>query len=283
MKRAVVREQVACVLAYGLIWASAFCFLWFLVNTDVRSFSELGYLGQFFLSLAWNSLCPDWPFLILGILLGAFTCLFAARFSGAIWSSLVWSLIPVGIVCVFFNFTFSALLPALLAVLSSFLAGSIVAQTWQQALFVLPYTGRSFAAKRVITVIAWLLALSVPFRLFEWAGAAWSQGDEVTETSQVVSPDGAYVATIHNINPGIGAYSDVIIRPRHAVLNLLTDYSASSRIGGVNHIQWTGNHTLHIWRSYDAGQDRWNDVQIVYVDTRSRAEQKEDAPMEAEH
>ena len=112
---------------------------------------------------------------------------------------------------------------------------------------------------------------------------AWSQGmgAEVTETNAAISPDGAYVASIHNVNPGIGDYSDVIIRPRRTVLNLFADYSASSRYMGVDHIQWSGKHTLTIWRSYDAWTNRWNDVRIVYIDTRNRDEQKEDAPIEA--
>ena len=177
-KTALAREQIICILAYGLIWAFAFCFFWFLVNISVEDFSPLGHLGQFFLSLAWNTLCPDWPFLLCGVLLGAFTCLSAAKFSGAVWSSLIWSLIPVGIVCVFFNFTLSAFLPALAAVSSSLIAGSIIARTWQQTLFALPFAGRPFVAKRVVTVAIWLLVLSVPFRLFEWAGVlgrrAWA-------------------------------------------------------------------------------------------------------------
>ena len=278
------RERVNCILAYGLIWSFAFGFLWFLVNADAKGFSSPEHLGQFILSLAWTTLCPDWPFLLCGVLLGAFTCLSAPTFSGAVRSSLIGSLLPVGVVCVFFNFTLSAFLPALVAVLSSLAAGSIVARPWQQTLSAVPYTGRLFAAKRVLTVVVSLLALSVPFRLLEWAGAVWSRsmGTEVTETNAAVSPDGAYIATIHDVNPGaVGDYSDVIIRPRHTVLNLFADYSASSRYMGVDHIQWLGKHTLTIWRSYDAGTNRWNDMRIVYIDTRNRDDQKEDAPMNA--
>ena len=46
---------------------------------------------------------------------------------------------------------------------------------------------------------------------------------------------------------------------------------------GVDHIQWFGRHSLRIWRSYDAAQEHWHDVRIVYEDTRSSEERKEDA------
>ena len=48
---------------------------------------------------------------------------------------------------------------------------------------------------------------------------------------------------------------------------------------GIGQILWTGRHTLCIWRSYDAGQEQWHDIKIVYKDTRGPEEKKEDDAM----
>ena len=78
------------------------------------------------------------------------------------------------------------------------------------------------------------------------------------------------------LTPASRLTTDVIIRPRHTVLGLFCGYSASSRIGGVDHFQWFGRHNLRIWREYDAGQEHWHDVRIIYEDTRPLAEKKLD-------
>lgn len=273
------RQGMLCILAYGFIWACAFNLLWFLVSNGSEYIHNSPDFGSFLLPLAWNALCPDWPFFVMGSILGLLTCACLPRLGGAVKSSLLWSLLPATAIVTMFGFTASGLLPALLAVAASYVAGAVIARTWQQPLFAVPVVGHSLIPKKVVVVLAWLLALSIPFRLFELLGPAWSRGmgTEITETDAALSADGAYVAVIHNVNPGaVGDYSDVIVRPRHTILGLFYTYSASARYMGIDDIRWTGRHTLSVWRSYDAGQQQWHDVQIVYIDTRGPEEKKED-------
>ncbi len=277
-----MRQWVICVVSYALIWAYSFSLLWFLESSGPEYLRHPEELWSILLALAWNTLCPDWPFLATGLLLGLLTCACLPRAGGAVKSSLLWSLLPAGGIFAMFGFTASGFLPALLAVAASYLAATVVARAWQQPLFSVPIAGSPLAPRKVIVVLVWLAALGVPFRLFDLLGAAWSRGmgTEVTQSDPAPSPDGAYVAVIHNVNPGAaGDYSDVIVRPRHTVLDLFHTNSASSQFGGIGRIQWAGRHTLYIWRDYNAGQEQWHDVRIVYKDTRSAEERKKDAWM----
>ena len=272
-------SRVACVLSYGLIWTFAFSFLWFLVNAGVGGWSHPGYFWSSLLALAWSTLCPSWPFFAMGALLGLLTCLCRTKLGSATKASLLWGLLPLGLIGAVFSFTTSGLRPALVSVVSSLLTGAIVAHAWPEDTILSSSPDRSFAARRVCLTSIWFLALSIPFRLFQGFAAAWSHGAEITETYSAPSPDGIYVAVVHNVDPGIGDYSDVIIRPRHTALDLFSEHSASSRYQGVERIQWTGNRTLRIWRDYDAGHEQRNDVAIEYIDTGSQQDKQERAAL----
>ena len=216
-----MRQRAVCIVSYALIWGDAFSLLWFLESDGPETFSHAEEPWRILLALAWNALCPDWPFLAAGLVLGLLTCVCLPRAGGAVKSGLLWSLLPAAAIFAMFGFTASGFLPALLAVATSYLAATVVARTWQQPLFSVPIAGSPLAPRKVIVVLVWLAALGVPFRLFDLLGAAWSRGmgTEVTQSDPAPSPDGAYVAVIHNVNPGAaGDYSDVIVRPRHTVL-----------------------------------------------------------------
>ncbi len=266
-----------CILAYGFIWACTFNLLWFLVSNGLEYFDHSVDFGSVLLPLAWNALCPDWPFFAIGSVLGLLTCVCLPKLGSAMKASLIWSFLPAATIFAMFGFTASGLLPALLAVAASYLAGAVMARTWQQPLFSVPFAGHSLAPKKVIIVLAWLVALRVPFRLFDLLGAAWARvlPAKITETQPVLSSDGAYVAVIHNVDPNVNDYSDVTIRPRHTVLKLFSGSSASTRLYGVDKIEWLDRRTLRVSGNFHPRVETWNDVRIVYNDTADPEEKRE--------
>ena len=270
-------QWAACILVYALIWGGTFSLLWFLGSNGLEVCHHLDDPWRVLLMMAYNALCPDWPFLAAGLCLGVLTCLCIPKAGGAVKSGLLWSLLPVAAILTMFGFTTSGLLPTLLAVMASWLAASVVARTWQQPLFSIPFAGRPLAPRKVVVGLAWLLALSAPFRLFELLGAAWSRvlPAKITETRPAMSSDGAYVAVIHDVDPNVNDYSDVTIRPRHTFLDLFVGFSGSTRLGGVDKIEWLDRRTLRISGDFHPRDEQWNDVRIVYNDTAEPEERRE--------
>jgi len=275
--RLLAGQRVACVLAFALIWGDTFSLLWFLESNGLEVSRHLEDPWRLLLAAAWNALCPDWPFLAAGLVLGLLTSVCLSKPGGAMKAGLLWSLLPVAALLAMFGFTTSGLLPALLAIAASCLASAVVARTWQQPLSSAPYAGRPLTPRRVIIGLAWLLALSVPFRLFELLGAVWSRvlPAEITETQPAVSSDGAYTAVIHNVDPNINDYSDVTIRPRHTFLDLFVGSLGGTRLGGVDKIEWLDRRTLRVSGDFHPRVETWNDVHIVYNDTAAPEEKRE--------
>ncbi len=271
------RQWVTCISAYGIIWACTFNLLWFLESNGLKSLRYSADFGRVLLSLVWNALCPDWPFFAVGLVLGLLTCVCLPKICGAVKSSLLWSSLPAAAILAIFGFTTSGFLPALMAMAASYLAATVVARTWQQPLFSVPFSGRFLAPRKVIVVLAWLLGLSIPFRLFELLGEAWSRSwpTKISETNPTPSPNGAYVATIHNVDPNVNDYSEVIIRPRHTFLDLFTGFSASTRLDGVDRIEWLGQRTLRVSGDFRPHTEWWHDVRILYNDTADPEERRE--------
>ena len=273
-----VRQRATCILAYGFIWAYTFNLLWFLESNGVEYLRHFKYIEHAWLPITWNILCPEWPFFAFGLILGLVVCVSLTKTGNAVKSGLLCGLLPAIGIFVLFGFTTSGLLPALLAVAAAYFAAAIVARTWPSLFLALP-RDRPLSPKKLIVTLIWLFVLGFPFRLLGLIEEGWSQEwhAEISETDATISPNGAYIATIHNVNPGAaGDYSDVIIRPRQTIFDLFCNYSASAEYEGIDHIQWTGQHTLTIWRNYDAAQEQWHDLRIIYKDTRGSAEKKQD-------
>jgi len=275
--RVLMRQRIVCILAYALLWGDTFSLLWFLESNGPETFRHLEYPWRVLLALAWNTLCPDWPFLVVGLVLGLLTCVCLPKIGGAMKSGLLWSSLPAAAILTIFGFTASGLLPAFLAVAASCLAAMIVARTWQQPLFSVPFAGRSLAPRRVVVVLVWLLAMSIPFRLFELLGAAWSRvlPAKITETHSAMSTDEAYIAVIHNVDPNVNDYSDVLIRPSHTFLELFSGSSGGTRLSSVDKIEWQDRRTLRISGNFHPRVETWNDVRIVYNDTADPEERRE--------
>lgn len=275
--RGATRRFFPCFVICSLVWSYTVSLLWFLETSDFMDRLSPDHLGAFFFGMCWSTLCPDWPFLAAGASLSLITYFLAPLCQGAVRASLIAGALPLGMVLVVFSFTTSSFLPALFVLTASFLSGAVA------SLF--RYTGspesappkREKKAKAVKRVVATLFITSIPFWLFSFLGEAWSGvwPAKITEAHPALSPDGAYVAVIHNVDPNVNDYSDVTIRPRHTFLDLFTGSSASTRLYGVDKIEWLDRRTLRISGDFHPRVDTWNDVRIVYNDTADPEERRE--------
>ena len=132
-----VWRWATCILAYGFIWAYTFNLLWILGSDGLEYFYHLADFGSVLLPFAWNFLCPDWPLLVMGSVLGLLTCICTPKSSGMVKPSLLWSLLSAAAVLTMFSFTVSGLLPALMAIAASYLAATIIAALGNKSCF--PY------------------------------------------------------------------------------------------------------------------------------------------------